>query len=92
MSRRKFTPKFNSQVVLEALKERTSLSELAQKHALHPQQINKWKREFLSNAESIFLGVNKASSKTESEEERDRLLRTIGSQKVELDFLKKNLR
>ena len=39
MTRRKFTSKFKTKVVLEALKERVSLLELAQKHELSPTQI-----------------------------------------------------
>lgn len=91
MTRRKFTTKFKTKVVLEALKEQSSLADLAQKHDLHPQQISTWKREFLSNAESVF-GSESKSKKTEAEEERDQLLKTIGKLKVENDFLKNALR
>lgn len=41
MTRRKFTPKFKTKVVLEALKERHSLAELAQKYEIHPQRDRK---------------------------------------------------
>lgn len=91
MKRRKFTAKFKTKVVLESLKEAQSLSELAQKYELAPTQISKWKRDFLANAEQIFTKPSK-SKQSEAEEERDRLLKTIGEQKVALDFLKKALR
>jgi transposase len=39
MSRKKYSIQFKTKVVLEALKERDSLSTLAQKFELHPQQI-----------------------------------------------------
>ena len=91
MTRRKFTSKFKTKVVLEALKESSTMAELAQKHKLTPQQISTWKRDFISGAESIFTGKVK-SEKTEAEEEKNRLLKTIGQQKVELDFLKNALR
>ena len=91
MNRRKFTSKFKTRVVLAALKERESLSDLAQKYELAPTQISKWKREFLAGAESVF-GTARSSKKSESEEQRDRLLRMIGELKVENDFLKKNLK
>lgn len=90
MSRRKFTSKFKTKVVLSALKERESLSDLAQKYELHPQQISTWKREFLEGAEGIFA-KGKLSKKSESEQEKDRLLKTIGQLKVENDFLKNAL-
>ena len=91
MTRRKFTPKFKTKVVLEALKERQTIKELAQSYEISPQQINLWKREFLSQAESVFAKGEK-SGKSEAEEKEDRLLKVIGQQKVELDFLKNALR
>jgi transposase len=91
MTRRKFTSKFKTKVVLEALKERETTKELAQRFEISPQQINLWKREFLSQAESVFAKGDK-SGKSEAEEKEDRLLKVIGKQKVELDFLKNALR
>ena len=74
MTRRKFTPKFKTKVVLESLKERSSLADLAQKYDIHPNQISKWKKDFLAGAESVFGGGRK-NKKTEVEQEKDRLLR-----------------
>ncbi len=91
MSRRKFTSKFKTTVVLESLKERYTIAELAQKHEIHPQQITNWKREFLSKAEDVFASKTK-SKKTEKEEREEELLKTIGRQKVEIDFLRNALR
>ena len=91
MARRKLTPKFKTKVVLEALKERMTNQELANKFKLHPQQISTWKTEFLGSAEVVFSKGSK-NKKTEQEQREEELLRTIGQQKVELDFLKKALR
>lgn len=91
MTRRKFTTKFKTKVVLEALKERLSLAELAQKYELQPTQISNWKREFLNSAEAVFEKGSK-SKKSEAEQEKECLLKTIGQQKVEIDFLKDALR
>ena len=91
MTRRKFTSKFKKEVVLEALKERMSTNELAQKFELSPQQISAWKREFIDNAEHVF-GQAKKSKKEEFTEEKEVLLKIIGQQKVDIDFLKKKLK
>lgn len=91
MTRRKFTVKFKTKVVLEALKERQSLAELAQKYSIHPTQISSWKRDFLSGAESVFE-KGKSDKRSESEKKNDRLLKTIGELKVENDFLRNALR
>jgi len=92
MTRKKFTSKFKTEVVLEALKERMTNQELARKFDIHPQQISTWKREFLNSAETVFEKGKSKSRKTEQEEMQDKLLKMIGQQKVEIDFLKNALR
>ncbi|MCP4990481.1 MAG: transposase [Colwellia sp.] len=91
MTRRKFTSKFKTKVILEVLKERSTVQELAQKYEVSVQQIYQWKRAFLSNAETVFDKGEK-STKSAAEEKEERLLKVIGQQKVELDFLKNALR
>ncbi len=91
MKRRKFTSKFKTKVVLESLKERHTVAELAQKYELHPTQISTWKKEFLEGAEQVF-DSGKKSPKSEAEQEKDRLLKTIGQLKMDVDFLRDALR
>lgn len=88
--RRNFSAKFKTKVVLEALSERQTLTELAQKHGLHLNQISKWKQEFLSSAEIVFE-TGKSLKKTEDNKKEDKLYKIIGQQKVEIDFLKNAL-
>lgn len=90
MKRRKFTAKFKTKVVLEVLKERDTVKQICQKYELSPQVVNSWKRDFLDGAASVFSSPTK-NKKSESEEKEERLLKTIGQQKVEIDFLKKAL-
>jgi len=86
-SRKKYSTKFKTSVVLEALGERFSIAELAQKHTVHPQQISNWKREFLQNAEKAFTkGEKVKSKKSEQDAKEDELHKIIGQQKVEIDF------
>jgi transposase len=89
-TRRKFTSAFKTKVVLAALKEQSTMAELAQKYQVHPNQISQWKREFLDKSETVFEKESK-SKKTDAEEREEQLLKIIGQQKVELDFLKKAL-
>lgn len=91
MKQRNFTSKFKLKVVLETLKEKETLSVIAKKHKLHPQQIRTWKSAFLAGYEQFFDG-GKKDEKSEVEKERDRLLRTIGALKVENDFLREALK
>lgn len=75
---------------MEALKEQSTLSELAQKHQLHLNQVSKWKQDFLSSAELVFE-KGKSKKETKSQKEEEKLYKIIGQQKVEIDFLKNAL-
>ena len=89
-SRRKFTADFKAKVVLEALKERSTIEELARKYELHPTQINTWKKEAVANMSAVF-GADKDEGAADHEKQTEKLYAQIGQLKVENDFLKKNL-
>ena len=89
-SKRKFTPEFKSKVVFDALHERERITELAKRYTLNSDQINKWKREFITKAPLLFTKEYKEPDKKE-DQEKQKLYETIGQQKVEIDFLKKAL-
>jgi len=90
-SRRKFSAEFKTKVVLEALSERLTTTELAQKHEIHPNQIAQWKREFLDHAADIFSRSGKQEQAQQSDEQTEPLYRKIGQLQIENDFLKKKL-
>ena len=85
-TRRKFTPEFKARVALESLKERETLSELARRYEIHPNQISQWKREFLENASAVFEGERRSA---EPDKSTDQLYRKIGQLEMERDFLKR---
>lgn len=86
--RRKFSSAFKAKVALEAIKGKETLSELAHRFELHPNQISIWKQEFLEKSAMVF--DEGKSSKTE-DVNVEKLYATIGQLKMENDFLKKNL-
>jgi len=73
---------------MEAIKERSSLQELASKFELHPNQISSWKREFIENAD---LAFGPKLEKEDIDSETEPLYNKIGQLQVENDFLKKVL-
>lgn len=91
--RRKFTNAFKTEVVLEALKEKLSLAELAEKYKLYPTQISSWKAEFLSKSVTVF-GLDQAElekQKAEKEKTVEELYAEIGRQKMQIEWFKKKL-
>ena len=89
-SRRKFSADFKAKVVLEALRERSTIEELARKYELHPTQINTWKKEAVARMSTVF-GTAKGDEAADHEKQTEKLYAQIGQLKVENDFLKKNL-
>ena len=89
-TRRKFSNEFKAKVAIEALRERYSLSELAQKFEIHPNPIAKWKKYFLDTATAAFESNGKSSN--EANEDVEKLYTKIGRLEVERDFLKKSLK
>jgi transposase-like protein len=52
--RRKFTPQFKSQVVLQLLSGERNMAELCREHQLTSQMIGTWKQQFLAAARQAF--------------------------------------
>src|SRR5512144_1047483 len=54
--RRRFTPEFKAQVVLEVLSGVRSPAEVCRRHALSPTLLSTWKTTFLERAPTLFEG------------------------------------
>lgn len=87
-TKRKLTPSFKFQLVVEALQNQEKQAELARQYDIHPQLISNWKRQFLKQGPSLFVPSNQDKQKDRKKEELERL---IGKQTIEIQFLKKVL-
>lgn len=88
-TRRVFSKDFKAKVVLEALKEKSTIEALAKKYELLPNQISLWKAEAVKNISAVFSAEKTIAKKNEVPQEK--LYARIGELTLENDFLKKKL-
>lgn len=86
--RRTFSASFKHKVAIEALTERCTLSELAQKYELHPNQIVQWKQVLQKEGQSLF-DKSRGPNTADQESLTSRLYEQIGQLQFELNWLKK---
>ena len=89
-TRAKHSAAFKAKVALAAVQDQQTTAELARRYKLHPNQIYKWKREFVLNAERVFERDD-GRRHTELAERESELLQKIGELTVERDFLARGL-
>ena len=89
MSKVKHSINFKAQVAIAAVKEESTIVEIAQKYSVHPTLVKRWKKELLDTAHLVF-DDKKKKIKTDSPE-LAALERKVGQLAIENDFLKKKL-
>ena len=87
-NRRRFSADYKFRVALEAAKGQETLSELATKYSLHPNQISQWKRQLLESGADVFSHNGNKEAQAQDAEQSE-LYEQIGRLKMELEWLKK---
>ena len=88
--RKQHSAAFKAQVALAALKGDRTVNELAGQFGIHPTLIHGWKKQLLTQAETLFANGSKAAT-ADAEAEKTELFEQIGRLKMELEWLKKKV-
>ena len=84
--RRKFTPEFKAQVVLDMLTEQKSIAQISREYSIKDTVISRWKKEFIERSPTLF----EQGSATDDRDQRiAELERMIGRLAMELEMAKK---
>lgn len=86
-----YNPEEKAKIVLEVLREDSTLNEIANKYDVSPQLISRWKAEFLENMPSVFdkKAAELEKLKQEHAAEKEALINQIGQLTVDVNWLKK---
>ena len=88
--RKQHSAAFKAQVALAALKGDRTVNELAGQFGIHPTLIHGWKKQLLTQADTLFANGSKLAT-TDAEAEKTELFEQIGRLKMELEWLKKKV-
>ena len=64
--RQSFSKDFKAKVILEALREESTIQEIAVKYGIHPNQISQWKAQAIAGLADLFEMQNKKSEEVHS--------------------------
>ena len=91
-TRRNFSSKFKSDLVLEALKGEKDINTIAVENNIQPNLLRNWKKEFLEKASVVFDDSREENLKeklTEERKEKVAYAKKVGQLTMQVDWLKK---
>lgn len=93
--RKRFTPEFKAEVVIEALSSESSEAELRHRHNITEEQLSQSKRQLLENAATLFKSNRKPSDASagriaQLEQLAGKLTQAVDIQKKALDWVALN--
>ncbi len=84
-SRRKYSPEFKFQVIMEVLQSDKPLAEIARAYDVHPVTVSEWKQHFEGHGAEVFGGKEEVKM---YEKKLGDLERMLGKKEVEIALLK----
>lgn len=88
-----FSSEFKFKVALEAIREDSTIAQIASKYSVTPKSIHNWKKEFIDNGVLVFDRNKDAKEHSKEIEEKDKYIetlhKTVGELTIQKDWLKK---
>ena len=94
-TRRNFSAKFKSELVIELLKGEKDLNTIAAENNIQPNLLRNWKKEFLDKASVVFDDTREDNLKEKlalERKEKAEYAKKVGQLTMQVDWLKKNLK
>ena len=91
-TRRNFSAKFKSDLVIELLKGEKDLNTLAAENNIQPNLLRNWKKEFLNKASLVFDDTREDNAREKlaaEREEKEAYAKKVGQLTMQVDWLKK---
>lgn len=88
-ARKRRTAEEKLRIVLEGLREDTTISEVCRKHGIHASQYYQWRDKLFESAEEIYSRPKKDKEKEQLLKEKESLEKTVVKLSVEMQALKK---
>ena len=91
-TRRNFSAKFKSDLVIELLKGEKDLNTLAAENNIQPNLLRNWKKEFLDKASLVFDDTREGNAREKlaaERKEKEAYAKKVGQLTMQVDWLKK---
>ena len=91
-TRRNFSAKFKSELVIELLKREKDLNIIASENNIQPNLLRNWKKEFLNKASIVFDELREDNLKEKpalERKEKAEYAKKVGQLTMQVDWLKK---
>ena len=86
--RKRYSGEFKATVAREALKEESTIADIATRFSIHPNQVSEWKKQAIEGLAEVFTGKTERNDVAHEAQVKE-LHAKIGQLMVERDFLAK---